>query len=38
MLGAVKFENDFAADLSALKEAVKFDLKVDFCFTTRFGR
>jgi len=37
MLGAVKFEKDFAADLRALNEAVKLDLKVDFCFTARFG-
>jgi hypothetical protein len=38
MLGAVKFEKDFAADLSALMDAVKLDLNVDFCFTARLGR
>lgn len=37
MLGAVKFEKDFAADFKALNEAVKFDLNVDFCLTTRLG-
>lgn len=30
MLGAVKLEKDFAAVLSAWREAVRFDLKVDF--------
>jgi len=37
ILGAVKLEKDFAADLSALKEAVKFDLNVDFCLMARLG-
>lgn len=37
MLGAVKFENDFAADFNALSEAVKLDLNADFCLTARFG-
>jgi hypothetical protein len=37
MLGAVKFEKDFAADLRALKEAVRLDLKEDFCLTACFG-
>lgn len=30
MLGAAKLEKDFAAVLSAVREAVRFDLKVDF--------
>ena len=33
MLGAVKLENDLAADLRALKDAVRFDLNVDFGLT-----
>jgi hypothetical protein len=38
MLGAVKLEKDFAADLSALSEAVRFDLKVDFGLIVRSWR
>jgi hypothetical protein len=30
IMGAVMFEIDFAADLNARKDAVKFDLKADF--------
>lgn len=30
IMGAVMFEMDFAADLNARKDAVKFDLKADF--------
>ena len=30
IIGAVRLENDLAADLNALSEEVKFDLKADF--------
>lgn len=30
IIGAVMFEMDFAADLNARRDAVKFDLKADF--------
>jgi hypothetical protein len=33
MLGAVKLEKDFAADFRAFREAVRFDLKLEFFFT-----
>lgn len=35
ILGAVKLEKDFAADLSALRDAVRLDLKLDFFPTVR---
>jgi len=38
ILGAVKLEKDLAADLSALRDAVRFDLSVDLCFTVRLTR
>jgi hypothetical protein len=37
ILGAVKFENDLAADFRAFRDAVRFDLKVDFGLIVRSG-
>jgi len=34
---AVKLEKDFAADLRALREAVRLDLRVDFFLTVSFS-